>query len=280
MDETRRRFVITAEVRVEVTDAAILRRTALDRVTEAGFVADGDRGVDEVRAVERDAVHADVAAALDWLVDADAIVQDVEGAEVVGSTVSVGEECAAGAGADEMPDFAALFAVCHCGADDSDDCSGFQMTPRSAAILWAVAQFHADLPTTTFSISAMLRCRRRTVGGWRSPTTRGSPGGRTRCGGAKLPVHSMTLGSAVDRVPETWRHPDPGRLHRRRQSTGQRRRRTGPPARSGRQQRDDGGIGPRLGACRLGQPDHRDRARPRRDNPRLLGAPSGCGTRP
>jgi hypothetical protein len=49
MGEARRRFVITAEVLVEVTDAAILRRAALDRVAEAGFVADGDRGLDEVR---------------------------------------------------------------------------------------------------------------------------------------------------------------------------------------------------------------------------------------
>jgi hypothetical protein len=144
MDEARRRFMITAEVLVEVTDAAILRRVALDRVAEAGFVADGDRSADQVRAVERDAVHADVAAALDWVVDADAIVEDAAGAEVVGSTVSVHEEGAAGAGADEMPDFAALFPLCYCGADECEDCSGFQMTPRSAAILWAVAQLHAD----------------------------------------------------------------------------------------------------------------------------------------
>jgi hypothetical protein len=147
MDETPRRFMITAEVLVEVTDAATLRRAALDRVAEAGFVADGDRSADQVRAAERDAVHADVTAALDWVVDVDVIVGDGVGAEVVGSTVSVAEdedEGAAGIGAEGMPDFAALFPVCHCGADDCDDCSGFQMTPRSAAILWAVAHLHAD----------------------------------------------------------------------------------------------------------------------------------------
>ncbi|WP_204299614.1 hypothetical protein [Actinoplanes campanulatus] len=144
MDEARRRFKITAEVLVEVADAAILREAALDRVAEAGFVANGDRGVDEVRAAERDAVRADVTASLDWVVDADAIVADAVGVEVVGSTVSVGKEGAAGAGAEGLPDFAALFPVCHCGSDDCDDCSGFQMTPRSAAILWAVAQLHAD----------------------------------------------------------------------------------------------------------------------------------------
>ena len=43
-----------------------------------------------------------------------------------------------------MPDFAALFPVCQCGADECEDCSGYQMTLRSAAILWAVAYLHAD----------------------------------------------------------------------------------------------------------------------------------------
>jgi hypothetical protein len=73
--------MITAEVLVEVTDAIILRTAALDRVAEAGFVAEGDRGVDEVRAAERYAVRADVAAALDRVVDADAIVEDAVGVE-------------------------------------------------------------------------------------------------------------------------------------------------------------------------------------------------------
>jgi hypothetical protein len=153
MDEVRRRFMITAEVMVDVTDAATLRRAALDRVAEAGFVADEDRSVDQVRAAERDAVYADVTVALGWVVDIDGIVVDGVGAEVVGSTVSVAEDedededdgaAAAVAGAEEMPDFAALFPVCRCGADDCEDCSGFQMTPRSAAILWAVAHLHAD----------------------------------------------------------------------------------------------------------------------------------------
>jgi hypothetical protein len=144
MDEARRRFMITAEVLVEVTDAATLRRKALERVAEAGFVADDDRNAEHVRAAEHDNVQADVAAALDWVVDADAIVEDAAGAEVVGSTVSVDDQGAVDPGAEGMPDFAALFPVCHCGSDDCDDCSGFQMTPRSAAILWAVAQLHAD----------------------------------------------------------------------------------------------------------------------------------------
>lgn len=149
MGEARRRFMITAEVLVDVTDAATLRSAALDRVAEAGFVADEDRSVDQVRNAERDAVHADITAALDWVIDVDAIVIDGVGAEVIGSTVSVAEgedegSDAAGAGAEEMPDFAALFAACRWGADDCEDCSGFQMTPRSAAILWAVAHLHAD----------------------------------------------------------------------------------------------------------------------------------------
>src|SRR4051812_34949788 len=91
MDEARRRFMITAEVLAEITDAATLRRAALDRVAEAAFVADSDHSDDQVRAAERDAVQADVATALSWLLDADAIVEHAVGAEVVGSTVSVAE---------------------------------------------------------------------------------------------------------------------------------------------------------------------------------------------
>jgi hypothetical protein len=42
------------------------------------------------------------------------------------------------------PDFADLFAVCRCGQASCDSCSGWQLTPRTAAVLWSVGQVLAD----------------------------------------------------------------------------------------------------------------------------------------
>jgi hypothetical protein len=44
----------------------------------------------------------------------------------------------------EIPDFAALFDVCSCGRASCKECSGFQLTPRTAAIIWSMAQILAD----------------------------------------------------------------------------------------------------------------------------------------
>lgn len=44
----------------------------------------------------------------------------------------------------QMPDFAELFTVCHCGRTSCSTCAGFQLTPRTAAVLWSIAQILAD----------------------------------------------------------------------------------------------------------------------------------------
>src|SRR5260370_23052045 len=44
----------------------------------------------------------------------------------------------------QIPDFAALFTVCRCGKASCSACAGFQLTPRTAAVLWSVAQPLAD----------------------------------------------------------------------------------------------------------------------------------------
>jgi hypothetical protein len=43
-----------------------------------------------------------------------------------------------------VPDFAALFAVCRCGSRSCLECAGYQLTPRTAAVLWSVGQELAD----------------------------------------------------------------------------------------------------------------------------------------
>lgn len=44
----------------------------------------------------------------------------------------------------QVPHFAELFPVCQCDRDTCYKCSGFQMTPRTAAALWSLAQILAD----------------------------------------------------------------------------------------------------------------------------------------
>jgi hypothetical protein len=144
MGHGRRQFTISAEVTVEVTDEARLQQAALQRLDAARFVPEAGRSVQEIRAAARAEIGQDPTAALDWVTDADAILATGAGLEIVSSSHSIGE---AGHEDDEdeaEPDFAALFPLCHCDADDCDACSGFQLTPRTAAALWAVAQVHAD----------------------------------------------------------------------------------------------------------------------------------------
>jgi len=43
----------------------------------------------------------------------------------------------------KIPDFAALFTVCGCRKASCSACAGFQMTPRTAAVLWSAARILA-----------------------------------------------------------------------------------------------------------------------------------------
>ena len=142
MGQRRRLFTISAEVTVEVTDAARVQQAALNQIEAAQFVSSAGRSPDEVRAETREEIGEDTAAALSWVTDADAIVVADDGLEIVSSHHSIIE--AGHEDARDEPDFSTLFPLCHCGAEDCDACSGFQLTPRTAAALWAVAQVHAD----------------------------------------------------------------------------------------------------------------------------------------
>ena len=144
MGQGQRRFKVNAELTVEVTDTAALEQTALGQVAATEFSREPGRSADEVRAAVRDDVRGDVAAALSWVTDADAIVVTDTGIQIVESTQTVVEVDRDGSDLGATPDFADLFSVCRCGSDTCDACSGFQLTPRTAAVLWTVAQILAD----------------------------------------------------------------------------------------------------------------------------------------
>ncbi len=139
-----RRFQVSAEATVEVTDTVALQRAALEQIETTHFAPEPGRSLARVRAAVGEEVRGDVAAALGWAVDADAIVVTGDGVQVMESSQTIVElDGDAGTG-DVQPDFARLFSVCRCGDDDCDSCSGSQVTPRTAAVLWTVGQIVAD----------------------------------------------------------------------------------------------------------------------------------------
>jgi hypothetical protein len=136
--QRNRRAKIKAEAIVEITDEAALIEAALANIEGAEFSGDGEREAYQAE------IKSDAVAAAGWLVDPFGLLPDVPGAQVVGGedqTVKVDE---AGRERSADPDFVALFPVCRCGDDSCDACSGYQLTPRSAAVLWTVAQILAD----------------------------------------------------------------------------------------------------------------------------------------
>ncbi len=96
------------------------------------------------REAEQAEIKSDAVAAVGWLVDSFALLPDVPGAQVVSCTDRVTEVDEAGVELSADPDFVALFPVCRCGRDSCDACGGHQLTPRTAAVLWTVAQILAD----------------------------------------------------------------------------------------------------------------------------------------
>jgi hypothetical protein len=144
MSQGNRRFKVSAEVIVEVTDEAALEHLVLEQVDSAEFPVATGASLADVRAQVRQDAQGDLAGAVAWISNADAIIPDIPGVRIVHSTHTVVE-----ADTDDLelmtePDFAELFPPCRCGKDDCDVCSGFQVTPRTAAVLWTIAQILAD----------------------------------------------------------------------------------------------------------------------------------------
>jgi len=133
-----RRAKITAEAIVEIADEAAVIEAALANMERGEFGSDRER---EARQAE---VKGDAVAAVGWLVDVFGLLPDVPGAQIVQGSDRTVEVDEAGLELSTDPDFGALFAVCRCVEDSCDACGGFQLTPRTAAVLWAMAHLLAD----------------------------------------------------------------------------------------------------------------------------------------
>jgi len=136
--ERRRRAKITVEAIVEITDEAAVIEAALASIESAEFSHDGEREAHQAE------IKTDAVAAVGWLADPFGLIPGVPGAEVVSSDDQTVEVDEVGAERSADPDFVALFPVCRCEGESCQACSGYQLTPRTAAVLWAVAEILAD----------------------------------------------------------------------------------------------------------------------------------------
>jgi hypothetical protein len=128
-----RRIKVSAEAVFEVTDPAAVERAALASIEQASFAGE-ERSAAEIVAEEQDAVRGDLVEAISWLAEPmDMVPLDVSGVEPVGSEHSVHELDDDHDDVDH-PDFAGLFPIGE----------GSQLTPRTAASLWAAGRQEAD----------------------------------------------------------------------------------------------------------------------------------------
>jgi hypothetical protein len=135
-------LIIHVEAHVRVTAPAAVKAAALQ------LILDADYGLTSSALAERQAdlerVRTDIADAVLALAAPDGILSDVDGLEVLGGVLYRGDgDRHAQVGS--TPDFARLFVVCHCGDEDCEQCGGYQLTPRAAAVLHHAAAYLADL---------------------------------------------------------------------------------------------------------------------------------------
>jgi hypothetical protein len=131
---------ITAEIIVQVVDETALRQAAVELVDEQDHACDDDREL------ERALVQPDNAEAVALLADLTAAADAIPGVEVLEATLgadAIDEPGAEDLDEGEIPDFAALFPLRPAG-DDSEQETGWQLTPRTAAVLHVALSMLAD----------------------------------------------------------------------------------------------------------------------------------------
>jgi len=134
--------VVRSEAVFSVNDLPRLREAARATIAARDY-GDGPAGVLE-RTEDLARAAVDVAAALLELADPASVVRDGCGVEELSSVASAAACDAEGRTPARLPDFAGLFEICDCGQADCDRCGGFQLTPRTAAMLYVNAQALAD----------------------------------------------------------------------------------------------------------------------------------------
>lgn len=138
------RIRIKAEVTFEITDPGALELAALRSIDETEFSVPEGSALEEVQEEERKRVRGDPSGAAAWLADPSKILDDEPGVEPQESSWQVEVLDEDGRPVQSVPDFAALFDLCHCDKASCSACSGYQLTPRTAVVLWEMGGFLAD----------------------------------------------------------------------------------------------------------------------------------------
>jgi hypothetical protein len=139
------RIKVEVELDIEVVDAAALQRAALAKIDAMKLVVDDGEDAEAIKDDERAEVRHGPGAALLSLLDPCDLIPDGAGIDCHSSMHGIGADAGDSSAREDRPDFDALFEVCHCGRDEScQRCAGFQLTPRTAAILWRTAQVLGD----------------------------------------------------------------------------------------------------------------------------------------
>ena len=143
-DDPLKRLILSVEAVVEVEDAEALRRAALAYVDSATYTEGSvgpATGLPEEEADRRRAA-GHPREGLELAFDPGCL-ESIPGIELSEATWSV-SDADGGANAD-VPDFSTLFPVCSCGRDACERCSSWQLTARTAAVLWQVSGVLSDL---------------------------------------------------------------------------------------------------------------------------------------
>lgn len=138
-------YRITAEIDLVVVDGEGLKQAALAQIEAMHYVVNTDSGQteDDARAAERLDVAGNAAAAIELLADPESVL-DHASVRICSTTHWVEELTRDDSAKAPVPDFASLFAPCSCDRSSCPRCSGFQLTARSAAVLWRTVTTLAD----------------------------------------------------------------------------------------------------------------------------------------
>jgi hypothetical protein len=129
---------ITVEATVEITDDAAVIEAALADLDRGEFATEEER---DAHIVE---IKGDSVVAVGCLVDPFGLLPEVHGVEITHAEDQAVEVHRNGLDRSTYPDFGAIFPLCRCGKDSCATCEGYQLTPRTAVVLWTVAQLLAD----------------------------------------------------------------------------------------------------------------------------------------
>ncbi len=140
---TYARFDIEAVFRID--DPGAVRHAALAAVDTWMFATEDVDQVKKATEDARTAVRESLVEALHALVEPERMVNMVGSVELQSSAIDIQLCDRNGRASASVPAFANLYALCRCGHATCPSCSGWQLTPRIAAVLWSVGQVLADL---------------------------------------------------------------------------------------------------------------------------------------